>query len=51
MKVLDEELLNNISLQANKSPRLRMNHNLHASLDDKVQRLLGYSGDTDHLFR
>lgn len=37
---IDEKLLNQISKRAVNSPRLRMNHNLHASLDDKVQRLL-----------
>lgn len=40
MKILDEQLLNLVSNQACESPRLRMNHNLHASLEDKVQRLL-----------
>lgn len=40
MKLIDELLLNEITQQACDSPRLRMNHNLHASLDDKVQRLL-----------
>lgn len=37
---IDEKLLNKISNEAGLNPRLRMNHNLHASLDDKVQRLL-----------
>ena len=40
MKIIDEQLLNIISNEACHSPRLRMNHNLHASLEDKVQRLL-----------
>jgi cupin fold WbuC family metalloprotein len=40
MKIIDTVLLDSISKEANQSPRLRMNHNLHASLDDKVQRLL-----------
>ncbi|MEA4935065.1 hypothetical protein SDC9_93690 [bioreactor metagenome] len=40
MEVLDDQLLNKISTQASESPRLRMNYNLHASLEDKVQRLL-----------
>ncbi len=37
--LLDELLLNKVSGEAKKSPRLRMNYNLHESLDDKVQRL------------
>lgn len=37
--IITEELLNSISLQAKESPRLRMNYNLHVSLDAKVQRL------------
>ena len=37
--IITEELLNNISSQAKESPRLRMNYNLHESLDAKVQRL------------
>lgn len=40
MQLIDEILLNEITQEACGSPRLRMNHNLHASLDDKVQRLL-----------
>ena len=40
MKVINNQLLNTISKQASENPRLRMNHNLHAALDDKVQRLL-----------
>lgn len=40
MKIIDSELLIKLSEQACNSPRLRMNHNLHASLEDKVQRLL-----------
>ena len=38
--IIDETLLNTISLQAQLSPRLRMNYNLHDSLDAKAQRLL-----------
>lgn len=37
--IITEELLNSISSQAKDSPRLRMNYNLHESLDAKVQRL------------
>ncbi len=36
---LDKELLDSITQKAKESPRLRMNHNLHDSLDSKVQRL------------
>lgn len=37
--ILTNELLNTISSQAKVSPRLRMNYNLHETLDAKVQRL------------
>lgn len=37
--IITEELLNCISTKAKESPRLRMNYNLHESLDAKVQRL------------
>ena len=37
--LIDDKLLNKVSEQAKASPRLRMNYNLHESLDDKVQRL------------
>jgi Cupin domain. len=40
MKIIDDELLDKISEQAKESPRLRKNFNLHASLNDNVQRLL-----------
>ncbi|MDD4198177.1 MAG: WbuC family cupin fold metalloprotein [Paludibacter sp.] len=40
MLEINEQLLNWITIKACESPRLRMNHNLHASSDDKVQRLL-----------
>ncbi len=36
---LDKELLDSITQKAKESPRLRMNHNLHDSLDSKAQRL------------
>ena len=36
---LDKELLDSITQKAKENPRLRMNHNLHDSLDSKVQRL------------
>ncbi len=38
--VINEELLDDVSQRAKESPRLRMNFNLHESLDAKAQRLL-----------
>ena len=38
--LIDDKLLNKVSAEAKTSARLRMNYNLHESLDDKVQRLL-----------
>ena len=40
MKVIDEQLLNEVSSQAKASPRLRMNYNFHQSLEDKCHRML-----------
>ena len=40
MRLINEELLNEVTRQAQESPRLRMNHNFHDSLDAKAQRLL-----------
>lgn len=40
MEIIDQELLNSISKQAEESPRLRMNNNFHPSNDSKAQRLL-----------
>ena len=40
MKVIDEQLLNDVSSQAKASPRLRMNYNFHQSLEDKCHRML-----------
>lgn len=37
--IITNELLNTISSQAKDSPRLRMNYNLHETLEAKVQRL------------
>lgn len=39
MKQLDIHLLDSLSLQAQQSPRLRANHNLHEALSDPIQRL------------
>lgn len=40
MKLIDTRLLDDVTRQAKESPRLRMNYNLHDSLDAKAQRLL-----------
>lgn len=43
MLVIDKELLDGVTAQAKASPRLRMNYNLHDSLEAKAQRLMnGY---------
>lgn len=38
--IINDELLNKVTVEAEASPRLRMNYNLHESLDAKVQRLI-----------
>ena len=40
MKIIDEQLLNEVSTRAKGSPRLRMNYNFHQSLDEKCHRFL-----------
>ena len=40
MKIIDKDLLNEVSEQAKTSPRLRMNYNFHQRLDDKCHRFL-----------
>ena len=40
MKIINTQLLDQISAQARRSPRLRMNHNFHQSPADTVQRML-----------
>ncbi|MGC3977966.1 MAG: WbuC family cupin fold metalloprotein [Paludibacteraceae bacterium] len=40
MKLIDITLLDQLTTQAQENPRLRMNYNLHESLDSKAQRLL-----------
>mgnify|MGYP000904603346 CR=1 FL=1 len=40
MIIIDEQLLDEISVEASENNRLRKNFNLHNSFDDKVQRLL-----------
>lgn len=38
--IINNKLLDCVSKKAKESPRLRMNYNLHNSLEDKVQQLL-----------
>lgn len=40
MKLIDNNLLVSVTSEAQKSPRLRMNYNFHASPESKSQRLL-----------
>ena len=40
MKLIDKQLLDDVSRQAQKSDRLRMNYNFHQCLDDKCHRFL-----------
>lgn len=40
MEVIDKSLLDEVSMQAKESPRLRMNYNFHETLDAPAQRLL-----------
>ncbi len=40
MKLIDKQLLDDVSRQAQKSVRLRMNYNFHQSLEDKCHRFL-----------
>ena len=40
MKIIDENLLNEVSARAKESPRQRMNYNFHRSLDEKCHRFL-----------
>lgn len=40
MKVIDRELLDEVSRQAKQSDRLRKNYNFHESLEDKCHRML-----------
>ena len=37
---IDEQLLDELTARAKASPRLRMNHNFHQSLEDKCHRFL-----------
>ena len=38
--IINDKLLDEITIKAEESPRRRMNHNLHESLDAKAQRLI-----------
>ena len=38
--IINDELLDSVTAQAEASPRLRMNYNFHESLDSKAQRRL-----------
>lgn len=38
--IINDELIDKVTSQAEESPRLRMNYNFHDSLDAKAQRLL-----------
>ena len=40
MKIIDNNLLNEVSSAAKASPRLRMNYNFHHSLDELCHRML-----------
>ena len=40
LKIIDIQLLNEVSEKAKASPRLRMNYNFHQSLDEKCHRML-----------
>ena len=40
IEILDQQLMDATSAKAKASARLRMNHNFHPSLDDKVQRFI-----------
>lgn len=40
MKLISDELLDGVTSEAQASPRLRMNYNFHASLDEPIHRLL-----------
>lgn len=40
MKIIDDSLLDEVSVKAKASPRLRMNYNFHQSLDELCHRFL-----------
>ena len=40
--IIDDKLLYDLEYKASESPRLRMNHNLHESLESPCQRLINF---------
>ena len=40
MRIIDDKLIEKVTEEARKSPRLRMNYNFHQSLSDKCHRFL-----------
>ena len=40
MKIIDKNLLDEVSVRAKASPRLRMNYNFHHSLEELCHRML-----------
>jgi cupin fold WbuC family metalloprotein len=42
MIIINESLLDSVAAKARQSPRKRMNHNFHATLDDPLQRMLNW---------
>ena len=40
MIIINDELLAQVTVKANASPRRRMNHNFHPQLDDPLQRMI-----------
>lgn len=40
MEIINDQLINNVTEMAKKSPRLRMNYNFHQSLSEKCHRFL-----------
>lgn len=38
--IINDKLLDEVTIKAEESPRLRMNYNFHESLDSKAQRLI-----------
>lgn len=40
LELITQQLMDTLCQKAEESPRLRMNHNFHPTLDDKVQRFL-----------
>ena len=49
MKLIDKELLDNVTEKAKKSDRKRMNYNFHSDLQDPVNRLLNAIEPTSYI--